>query len=149
MSAAAQPSVATLALGRWVEGEVVYFPGVGSRRALWKSPPRDSTGGELPCHTLADSVLAAHAVALAENPLADPLAALVELTPQRDVERWWLRDETGAALPLDPAFAHGWELLACSGGRPLVLAGLWDGIAFAPLSAITESGILQLTLRPA
>jgi hypothetical protein len=148
-SPAAHPSVASIALGRWFDGELVFFPGVQNRRALWKNPPQDSAGGELHFFQVCEDVLAAHAASLAINPLADAMPALVELTPQRHNERWWLRDESGAALPIVASFALGWELLACCGGRPLALVGLWDGFAFTPLTALAEEGLVQLSLRPA
>lgn len=146
-SPAARPALASLALGRWVEGELVYFPGVDSRRALWKTPPKDATGGELELHHECATLFAAHAASLALNPLADPLPALVQLVPVHHVGGWWLRDATGAALPLHPSVKFGWELLACSGGEPLDLIGLWDGQTFLPLTALAPEGLLQLSSR--
>lgn len=146
-SPAARPSVASLALGRWYDGELVYFPGVNARRALWKSPPQDSAGGALAfCSRCAD-LLAAHSEALAANPLADPLPAPVQLIPVLHEGRWWLRDDTGDALPVAPNFPLGWELAACAGGRPLDLIGLWDGFHLEPLTALTADGLLQLSQR--
>lgn len=147
-SPAAHPSVTSLALGRWFDGELVYFPGVRNRRALWKAPPQDSASGSLAYFRRCEEVLAAHAASLAENPLAEALPAAVELTPQRQGDRWWLGDESGAALPVIGTFALGWELLACSGGHALALVGLWDGFTFTPLTALTEDGLLQLSVRP-
>lgn len=147
-SPVAHPSVASLALGRWVDGELVFFPGVQNRRALWKTPPQDAEGGTLLFFQQCDDVLAAHAACLAANPLADDLPVIVELAPQQQGGRWWLRDDTGAALPIVESFALGWELLACSGGSALSLVGLWDGFAFTPLTALTDEGLLQLSMRP-
>ncbi len=147
-SPASHPSVVSIALGRWFDGELVFFPGVQNRRALWKSPPQDSAGGTVQYLLRCDDVLAAHASALAVNPLAEALAVVVQLTPQRSDERWWLCDETGAALPVVDPFPAGWELFACAGGRALGIVGLWDGFAFTPLTALTEDGLLQLSLRP-
>lgn len=144
---AAQPAVSTLALGRWLEGEVAYFPGIEPLRALWKTPPRDAVGGELPLFQRCDDILAAQAARLAANPLAEALPLVAELTPQRDAGRWLLRDSEGAALPIVAGFQAGWELLACSGGAPLPLAGLWDGLAFTPLTALADGGLYQLSLR--
>lgn len=148
-SHASQPTVASLALGRWFEGELVFYPGVGALRAVWKAPPQDHAGGELPLYQTCDDVLAAHAARLAENPLTDPLPALVELTPAREGDRWWLRDEAGAALPIADSFGAGWELHACAGGKPMAIAGVWDGFAFTPLTALCDGGLYQLALRNA
>jgi hypothetical protein len=147
-SPASHPSLASLALGRWVDGELVYFPGVQNRRALWKRPPQDSAGGSLTFLPRCEDVLAVHAALLAENPFADASPVLVELIPLRSDDRWWLGDESGAALPVVASFALGWELLACAGGRPVRLVGLWDGFAFTPLTALTGEGVLPLSLRP-
>ena len=146
-SPASHPSLAGLALGRWVDGDLVYFPGVQNRRALWKNPPQDSAGGTLDFRSCCEEVLAAHTASLVENPLADASPVAVRLTPLRDNGRWWLRDETGAALPIVETFALGWELLACAGGRALAIIGLWDGFAFTPLTALTDDGLLQLSPR--
>lgn len=148
-SPASHPSLASLALGRWVEGELVYYPGVQPHRALWKTPPQDTAAGTLTTFSRCEDVLAAHATNLAANPLADALAVVVRLTPQPQGGRWWLRDESGATLPAAESFTLGWELLACSGGRALELVGLWDGFAFTPLTALAEDGLLQLSARPA
>lgn len=143
----AQPGVSTLALGRWLEGELVYFPGIEPLRALWKTPPRDAAGGDLPLVERCDDILAAHAARLAANPLADSLPIIVQLTPQREGERWLLRDAEGTALPIIVGFHAGWELFACAGGQPLAIAGLWDGFAFTPLTALADGGLFQLSMR--
>lgn len=132
-TAAGQPVVSTLALGRWCEAELVFFPGVQPLRALVKSPPRDIPAGSLrPMEHCAD-VVSAQAARLAANPLAEALPALVRLTPVHANERWWLRDAVGNGLPVDSSFARGWELAASSGGVAIELVGLWDGFDFTPL----------------
>lgn len=146
-SHASQPAVATLALGRWFDGELVFFPGVRALRVLLKAPPRDAAPGAIAALARCDDVLAAHAAQVAENPLADELPVVVRLGPQRTGERWWLRDESGAALPVAPEFACGWELLACSGGRAVELAGTWDGFGFLPLSVIGRDTVWSLAPR--
>lgn len=148
-SPAARPAVATIALGRWVEGELVYFPGVRNTRALWKTPPHDTSPGKVPAVPRCEDLLAAYAAALAENPWSEPLPALVSLTPQQVGDTWWLCDESGAALPIASDFSLGWELRACSGGRPLEIAGVWDGFSFLPLTVFADDGLVQLSLRPA
>ena len=54
----------------------------------------------------------------------------------------------GRALPVSLSDADCWTLLALSGGRPLDLAGEWDGQAFAPLTAWAGDGA-PLWLRSA
>lgn len=141
---ASQPVVTTLAAGRWVEGEVVAFPGVQSTRVLWKSTPRDAAPGTLPVVTRCDVLLSSFAERVALNPFTEPLPAIVRLEPQRQRERWWLRDDSGAALPLVDGFTAGWELLACAGGRALDVVGTWDGFAFTPLAALADGTLWAL-----
>jgi hypothetical protein len=146
-SPAARPSVATLALGRWLEGELVFFPGVQTSRALWKTPPQDANAAALTFTRTCEEILNTYAVQTAENPFADPLPVLARLTPQLYDERWWLSDESGAAIPIAPGFQLGWELLACSGGHALPIVGLWDGFAFLPLTVLTDADPIQLAAR--
>lgn len=148
-SPAARPSVATLALGRWVEGELVFIPGVQARRALWKNPPRDTAGGTLTFLTACADVVSAHAAALAANPLAEASVLLVRLVPELQGARWMLRDAEGKALPVVATFGFGWEIMACAGGAPLALAGLWDGFGFTPLTVFDSGGARSLTASPA
>ncbi len=146
-SPTSHPSLASLALGRWVEGELAFYPGVQNRRALWKTPPHDTVEGTLEFLPSCEAVLAAHAATVAANPLAEASPVTVQLTPLRSGDRWWLRDDTGAALPVVDSFSLGWELHACAGGRAIRLVGLWDGFALAPLTALTEDGLVQLAPR--
>jgi hypothetical protein len=58
----------------------------------------------------------------------------------RDGERWRLAGE-GHALLLRVADEDAWALLARGGGRPLHLAGEWDGRRLVPLTAWTDEGV--------
>lgn len=148
-SHARQPSAATLALGRWLDAELVYFPGVRTLRALLKSPARDAPPGQLRAVVRCADLLAAFAAHLAENPLGDDLPFIVRLVPCRVGDGWGLRDEGGATLPIAPGFAGGWELLACSGGRPLEIVGTWDGFGFLPLTAGGDGVLWDLSVKVA
>jgi len=144
-SHASQASASPLVAGRWFEGELVFFPGIEPTRALVKGAPRDVAAGELPCLERIDDILTRHAARLSTNPFAAESPALVRLTPRRDGERWLLADATGATLPVAESCARGWEMLACSGGEPIGLCGVWDGFAFEPLSIVEAGGALALT----
>jgi hypothetical protein len=141
------PSVASIALGRWVEGSLVFFPGVGNLRAIWKNPPQDAAAGKLGPLLRAEELLTKYGATLAENPMAEELAVMVQLTPQRHQGRWWLRDEVGIALPVVETFGMGWELLACSGGVATRIFGLWDGFDFTPLAVISDGDLLSFAPR--
>lgn len=140
-----RPSVATVPFGRWLAGELVFYPGVATQRAVWKTAPMDTPAAKLELLETCEQVLASHAGRLALNPLAEPSALPVRLTPALHEGRWWLRDDAGHGLPLSSGFQRGWELFSCSGGRPLALVVLWDGFEAHPLSVLLHSGAAQLS----
>jgi len=136
-AAPGQPLDRSLAPGTAMDAELVYFPGAYPLRALVQQrhglpASLGSSAGYADLH----AATAAYSAALTALPWLDrfpmPLQAV---TPFRLGERWALRDGAGRMLPLAPGFAHGWRLLALSGGRPLALFGEWNGVALLPLSA--------------
>jgi hypothetical protein len=136
-AAPGQPLERSLAPGTAVNAELVYFPSAYPLRALIKQrhgPPAPI--GSAPGYAHMTNATEAYAAALAAFPWLDrfpmPLQAA---TPARVGERWAVRDGNGRMLPLAPGFAHGWRLLALSGGRPLALFGEWNGTTLLPLSA--------------
>ncbi len=143
-SHSSQAAASALVAGRAFEGELVFFPGVESERALLKTAPADTPRPPLQFFESCAALQTAHAARLAANPWRDEMAALVRLVPSTADGRWWLHDATGETIPLAPEFKAGWELLACSGGRPLGLCGVWDGFVFRPLSVIDEAGAIPL-----
>ncbi|BET68226.1 SWIM zinc finger family protein [Opitutales bacterium ASA1] len=62
-SHASQSSASALVAGRWFDGELVFFPGIDSLRALLKQPPRDAPPGELPMVERVDDLIARFAEA--------------------------------------------------------------------------------------
>jgi hypothetical protein len=142
-SHATQASVASLALGRSVRGELVFFPGVASLRAIFKSVKGDAQPQRSKPLERCEDLLEAHAKRLALNPLADDTPVIVRLTPERMRERWCLRDTESTTLPLARAFTQGWELHACAGGRPIEVCGSWDGHELTPLSAVMGNTLVN------
>jgi hypothetical protein len=62
-----------------------------------------------------------------------------------------LLDETGAGLPLRPAFAASlnlWKLIAASAGRQVVVAAEWDGEWAEPIGLIDEASKRFCDLAP-
>jgi hypothetical protein len=144
-SHATQAIASSLAAGRWFEGELVFFPGVAPLRALLKGPTCDAEPGALPWLTSIDELLASFAARLATNPFAAEWPVLVRLVPVHESGRWLLVDADGATLPIAESCAMSWELLACSGGEPIGLCGVWDGFAFQPLSIVDAYEALVLS----
>jgi hypothetical protein len=136
-AAPGQPLDRSLVPGTALDAELVYFPGAYPLRALVKQrhrAPAPITGA--PGYADIRAATAAYSAALAAFTWLEyfpmPLQGVI---PTQVGERWVVRDGEGRALPLAPSFAHGWRLLALSGGRPLALCGEWDGTTLLPLSA--------------
>jgi hypothetical protein len=141
-----QPLDLSLVPGHEFEGELAYFPGAWPLRALVKER---STGDPVAPAAAAlphASVAAANAFAAAAwtaNPWLERLPlALAAVVPVRRAAGWLVRDAAGQALPLAVTDAAGWSLAALAGGRPLALAGEWDGERLAPLGAWAEGRFL-------
>jgi hypothetical protein len=134
---------ALFAPGTRFEGDLAFWPSAWPQRALVKErrgvtetigalPPLPGTGS-------IGAFLEETAAALARQPWLDrfPCALRgVVPVPVPDGgkgETFQIRDQNGLALPL--VRGDHWKLVALSGGRPLDLAGEWDGAAFLPLGA--------------
>jgi len=144
-----QPLDLSLVPGSEFEGELVFFPGAWPLRALVKTRTAGTGAGPaadpgLPHASLAEANAFA-AAAWSANPWLERLPlALAAVVPVRRVSGWRVRDAAGHALPLAVAEAAGWNLTALAGGRPLSLAGEWDGERLAPLGAWTDGRFLPL-----
>ncbi|HEX5503111.1 MAG TPA: SWIM zinc finger family protein [Thermomicrobiales bacterium] len=143
----AAPFEQTLAPGTRVEADLVYWPGAYPLRALLRErhgPPAPSTGPFPGAPTVA-AFLDGVAAATARQPWLDRFPCVLNgVTPLHDAAAGWLaRDREGAALPLAPG--EHWRLLALGGGRPVDLAGEWDGAALTPLGALAGGAYHLLT----
>lgn len=126
--------------GMCQRGELAYWPGASGVRACFVTRTVEATPLDgLPGQASVEAFLAHVAAALARQPWQDRfLCVLRAVTPIYDSAKaaWWVSDDTGAALPL--AASDHWLLLAISGGRPVALAGEWDGAALLPLGVVAE-----------
>jgi hypothetical protein len=83
--------------------------------------------------------------ALAANPWLERLPWFVRgCVPSRVNDRWFLRDQTGAAVALSPSFQQGWTLAAMSGGHPITVFGEWNGHGWLPLSVLDGQQCIPL-----
>lgn len=133
--------------GTRMGAELVFYPGALPLRALVRERsgvPEPATA--LPGHDSLDEALGEWAAALQRTPWAERLALAVRgVTPVRDGDGWLLVDAHGAALPLSRGTDDaGWMLLAAGGGRPVEVAGEWDGESLLPLGAVVEGRYLVL-----
>ncbi|MCX5689572.1 MAG: SWIM zinc finger family protein [Planctomycetota bacterium] len=144
----------TLASGTRFDGEVAFYPARLPLRALIKSREMK---GELSASSFAsadstiEAALMRHAHALAVNPFLTrwPLV-LREVRMARRGDAWYLRDATGASLPLSPIQTSRdllWKLLACVGTDPFAAGVEWDGTHATVLGAATQAGYLDCTIR--
>jgi SWIM zinc finger len=135
-AAPGQPLDRSLVTGTALDAELVYFPSAHPLRALIQQRHGTPTPiGSAPGYADIHAATAAYAAALAVFAWLERFPMpLQTVTPMRVGESWAVRDGDGRALPLAPGFAHGWRLLALSGGRPLGLFGEWNGTTLMPLS---------------
>jgi hypothetical protein len=138
-SAANTPFAAQLMPGTRFEADLSFFPSALPLRALIgerRGTPQPLD--QVPAARSIEDLLGTWSRALASLPWLDRYpAALMSVTPVRDASTsWYLRDESGAMLPL--ARGDHWLLLALSGGHPINVAGEWDGSAILPLGAVAD-----------
>ena len=129
-------------VGTSIDADVHRYPGAAGQRALVGERRGEAPGiEELDGAAVAD-VLAADAMTLAASPwVPHTPACLGAVVPLVDGDRWLVVDERGDALPLaGPA----WDLLALSGGHPVVVVGEWDGDRLAPLSCFADGRLWPL-----
>jgi hypothetical protein len=136
-----QPLDASFVTGAAPEAELVFFPGAYPLRAIVKqrhgapAPPERISGYA--------KIIDAHeafTIAMAANPWLEKFPmSMLNVTPLRRGDAWFVRDVEGRTLRLAPRFEFGWTMLALSGGRGIDVFGEWDGDHLWPLSAFHEN----------
>ncbi len=140
-----QPLDASFVTGAASEAELVFFPGAYPLRAIVKqrhgapAPPERISGYA--------KIIDAHEAftsAMAANPWLEKFPmSMLNVTPLRRGDEWFVRDVEGRALKLAPRFEFGWTMLALSGGRGIDVFGEWDGDHLWPLSAFHENRLTK------
>jgi hypothetical protein len=138
-----------LPLGVRTDATVALYPGNLPPRALIAEQQADGDPlGPMPGAASWTEALSGVPRLLAADPWADiiPLAArgLTVLPSAGPGSPWLLRDGTGRAVPVAAGPDVRWRLLALSGGRPVDVAGAWDGFGFSPQAAAPAGQIAQL-----
>jgi SWIM zinc finger len=135
---------ADLILGTSVEADLCFYPGAQPLRALVAHRYGEpgvvhEPGGSA---TVADA-LSDYASAVAAEPWLErwPMV-LRNMVPAPTDGGLLLRDNTGAALPLD--LPSPWRLLAAAGGGPCTLAGVWSAGGLRPLAAWVDGTVVWL-----
>jgi hypothetical protein len=148
--------------GGAITAELAFFPGAAPSRATIRSVGPSRPVDPVDIGTSAAAALPpgepsiAHATerwaaALAANPWTERVAVVLSAAvPARRGEQWIVRDADGDTLPITPRFRAAWPLVALAGGRPVWLAGEWDGDWLLPLAAAAADGsLVSLTQPPA
>jgi len=126
-------------LGTCQVADVLFWPGacpqrgrIEKRHGAWRAIQEP-----LPGATTVDAFFAGVATALARQPWLERfLCALQQVVPVCSNDRWYIRDNSGTALPLTRG-SH-WKLLALSGGAAVDCAGEWDGETLLPLGVLVD-----------
>lgn len=116
-------------------GTVVFYPATLPLRVVWE-------GGGSQGDVLAASVCQVRLSPLMRSlaPLrSGPLPLLLQQAiPVYQEERFWVQGPEGEVYPIAALGNVGWQLLALSGGHPIVLFGEWDGAVLLPLGVEAE-----------
>ncbi|MDW8213804.1 MAG: SWIM zinc finger family protein [Roseiflexaceae bacterium] len=144
-----QPFGSDLTPGMRFYGELAYFPAAFPLRALILQRTSANADAVFAQNGMPDgaTMLEAYADALGRTPWLEAFPTVIrQVTVSGDANHWWLIDATNRALPLAIEPMAAWKLLSFSGGEPVTTFGLWDGFAFAPLTAWdTSQRMITLT----
>jgi hypothetical protein len=154
-AAGGQPVEPGLPPGRRSKATVAMYAGTVPHRVLIVDKQDGGQPlGRLPGAGSWHEALSAVAGVLATDPWADVLPLAVhdvtvlpadaepaDAAPRRP---WLLRDAAGATMPLAARSDVNWRLLGLSAGRPVDVAGEWDGFAFRPTAAAVAGGNAEL-----
>lgn len=136
---AAQGAVldASLSPGTALSAELVYYPGAYPMRAILRERgPVQGLPVEIPGSSSWLEVTASYAQALATYPWIERYPIIInQVRALVENGEWALYDAENRRASLAKNFAHGWTLLALSGGGPLGVFGEWNGEYLLPLSA--------------
>jgi hypothetical protein len=118
-------------LSNWPLSAELATPVTLSAAALSTATAEQPAVGE----TSIEQAIRGYAQARTDNPWLRvfPLA-LRAVRVERVQAGWRVCDRAGSVLPLPPRFNQGWQLLALSTDKPLLLFGEWNGFTFTPLS---------------
>ncbi len=134
-------------VGAVLSGELVYYPGEGAFRALFKSyqssrEPYDLKPSYQNLNELGDDY--SRTLALSPWILSFP-CLLSDVRLQYDQEDaifyLWDKENNGLAVV---ASSSTWQLLAVSGGQLMTVFGEYDGNVFTPLTVINEGRVMEL-----
>ncbi|WP_232443987.1 SWIM zinc finger family protein [Burkholderia ubonensis] len=140
-----QPFAASWLPGTAFEGELAFWPGAGSLRAMLKGVATPAAApGAFPLARTHRQLLDAAASLLALNPWHERMATVLDAcVPVFENGQWQVVGADGDALPL--AGRDQWLWAAIAGGAPHAVAVEWDGQAVRPLGLYADGRYQVLT----
>ncbi|WP_431825986.1 SWIM zinc finger family protein [Burkholderia sp. F1] len=140
-----QPFAASWLPGTAFEGELAFWPGAGSLRAMLKGVATPAAApGAFPLVRTHRQLLDAAATLLALNPWHERMATVLDAcVPAFENGQWRVVGADGDALPL--AGRDQWLWAAIAGGAPHAVAVEWDGQAVRPLGLYADGRYQVLT----
>jgi hypothetical protein len=133
--------------GGMIDAEFVFFPSGYPLRAFIHSQRGDIQAAHTIAGTTIQEGIEAYSGALTCNPWLAYFPMLLDgVVPTRYSGDWVVREIGGTYLPVARSFPHKWSLLALGGGRPIQVAGEWDGREFMPTGAILEDRFVDFKL---
>lgn len=124
--------------GMAFDGELAFWPGAGSLRAMPKgvATPAEPSSSFSRSHQF-ERVLDEAATMLAANPWHERMGIVVDAAvPSFRDGAWQVVDADGRTLPLQGR--DHWRWLAVTGGKPHAVAAEWDGYALHPLGLYVD-----------
>jgi len=140
--------------GDWKPGALVpaklsFYPSAYPMRAVLQAPldkKEKVVFREIQAKGAFDRIgklLDAYADALALQPWLRELPAFLEEgLPVQESGNWWWRDPSGDQISMEVADETGWQLTALRAHGPLTLFGTYQGEAFQPLTALSDSRLI-------
>ena len=136
-----QPMTGGVPIGFSLETELMYYPSNLPLRAVLKP---DTTILEPILGLSGDSIattLEKYATALAKLPWLELYPVGLEgVVIVFDGSSWWVQDTQQILMQT----AHGWQMLALSGGHPVQLFGEYNGTVFVPLTLYVAGAVHTL-----
>jgi SWIM zinc finger len=140
-----QPLDITWIPGSLVTAESIFFPSSYPLRAIAIDRQEPKQYEKIACDGTIEMAIDRYMQALIQNPWLDIFPLLIkDVTPSYHDGNWSIQDLDGNYLPLELPDVRGWQILASSGGEPIILAGEWNGQKLKPLGIWDESGFLQI-----
>jgi hypothetical protein len=135
-----------LALGTAVDADLCFYPGAVPLRALVALRHASPVSVTTPPGTVdVAGALASYAAALAAEPWLERWPVMLgAVTVAEAGGRWYLRDGTGEALPIEPGGGPPWRLVAAAGGGPVTVAAEWAPAGLRPLTAWVDGRLVRL-----